>query len=365
MWLLGPVGLVALSVWLVLPQRFFVRPGLVRFVLVDASGAELPPSVGVFVIGEEPPSPWEVLRIPEGTHSVLFAPVENSFGHPLPFEPFTRTVIASGEPTTELQEVKVTARGAFMTRARKAWADTLRPPTGRHTVDVTVTWPDGRPAAGVTVRCLGAELATDLKGRATCGPTEAQPLSVWAFTPGFAAVAQLGEEDGDVALALAPAMDLDLIVHSGLAVEPVTLHSRELQEEVTVSGTPLQVSVPRARTSVCTRRSFSRFQKAQGRCEVVEPGADAGRAEVVLQLEPPGVVSFEPRLHGAPVQELVVTLDGVSPGVTPGVAQRHGVLPGRHVLVLNTRVGPERFETVFALDAGAHLDLGVLELAAP
>ncbi|MFO0594862.1 MAG: hypothetical protein U0228_06150 [Myxococcaceae bacterium] len=371
---LAALGL-SLTAWLVLrPRPVRLHPGRVEVVLIDRFGHPWARAATVqlgdqwFTIGVGGRAgPFEVA---EGTARFVAKPAPvGGCGTFEPFENGRFDVRVSGGEAPGVQLLEVTLGPTMAEALREEAQQELD--RQRETRDVTLQllWPDGGPAAGVRASCDQVLTASDRSGLVDCGPRRGS-VQVAAGDGAFGARGFVADTERETTLVLGPSLQLDLTFllpdggpvpeTAGPIDRELTLNSKDIRASLFPRGAQLFVpGVPPTRTIVCVHEQRGALGSA---CEVVV--ADGG-ATVPLVLVPDrgGTITFDATVAGQPLKDPVLYLDRAQrPASTTGPKQSHGVEPGAHVLVLNTKSGPERYEAVVRVAPGQTLDLGTLEL---
>lgn len=364
--LLGVLVLVPLAlaavVWTVLRQpKHRVRPGRVEVVLVDALGSPWKPAARVSIAdATRLPGTALVFDVPAGVHQfVARHPPVGGCGTTATYEGGVFDLHVDGAPTDELQRLEVRLGRDVVTQSLNAAEDGVKRWSATRDVEVLVVHPDGGPVPGAAVYCNYRFTTADDDGVARCPEARGQ-LEVAAGKDGFGNEATVGEEDEEVTLVLdLPRMQLEVDVVGLPGATSIAVNSQGIRSDFfnRDGGHFVLPAIPLFRTIVCTRDTPT------GACAVIRP-PDGGSGPISVQLvaQPPGEVSFTAAVKGEPVLEPVAYIDRVEN--RPAASQQHvfTLTSGQHVLVLNLRRGPERYETVFTVEPGKRTELGVLEL---
>ncbi|MBL8954734.1 MAG: hypothetical protein JNK82_28410, partial [Myxococcaceae bacterium] len=234
-----------------------------------------------------------------------------------------------------------------------------KPPPAMRPLRVRVLGAGGEPIVDAGVYCSGANSGwayTGADGRGACQllADGELPVDVTARVGGAFAGAKPAGWEAEVLLQLKAGMTIRGRVTGDAGPDAFI----SLVSGVEVTGQPLQrefvfEDAPSVRSILCVQT-----QEVTHACAVVVP--DGGVQAVTLAIGAPGTLRFtvfdargqrvdEPVLYVDRMSRRVVTEQGV---VTMSLA------PGQHVVVVNVRDGPERWERVLNIESGKTVELG-------
>jgi hypothetical protein len=186
------------------------------------------------------------------------------------------------------------------------------------------------------------------------------PIALKTRVGGAFATGQLTDWNQEVLLQLKDAMTLRGTVIGELrGGASISVNSKE--ENSSFPFTPpdfVLTERPATRSIVCVWA-----ESAERGCAVAQPVA-GGELEVTIPVGAPGQLSFTVSdARGQPVPDPVLYVDRFSarPPVDGGVVTL-SLSPGQHLLIVNVRGGPERYETILSVEAGKSRHLGRIEL---
>lgn len=348
-----------------------LRPGKVEVVLVDGLGQPWSEQADVW-LGNE----WKravggvagVFDVTTGTVRLVARGVatpgmcgSSMLEARRPFEGGKLEVSVGGWPTDEVQRLEVRLGPSLLDITQIVAADGYERWKAERNVRVQVLQSDGGPAANALVLCRhDTSVTADESGIAKCGPFIGE-LEISASANGFGNSLWLVGDAGEATLVLdRPGFALDVEVRGLITAGNITLNSKETRDMVFSKTNSFSVPfVPVARTIVCTTSDAP-----QAACDVVVPDGGAHHA-LVLEVGAPGTLEFSPTLGGQPLLRPILYIDRVKDEPAAATTQKMMLSRGRHVLIINTSSGPERYETLFEIEPGKTTALGELELAAP
>ncbi|MFT3713861.1 MAG: hypothetical protein QM817_39885 [Archangium sp.] len=359
---------VAAVIWsLVRRSGHRVRPGKVEVVLVDAFGQPWSDESEVWLGNESRTTVGGVagvFDVAPGTLPFVARGFSGWRGHlhmtSAPVEGGQFELTVSGFPASEVQRLEVRLGPSLAHVSQTVAGDLYDLWKAGRDVSVQVLQSDGGPAANALVLCRHQKNVTaDESGVASCGSLTGD-VEISASANGFGNSLWLDADAGEATLVLdRPGFALDVEVRGVRDAGHITLNSKETSDMVFSRTNFFTVPfVPLARTIVC---SSDDLPKA---CDVLVP--DGGtHYSLVLEAGPPGTLEFRPTLGGKPLLQPILYLDRVQHAPQSSAVQSMALSRGRHVLVINTRSGPERYETLFEIEPGKTTSLGDLPLAPP